>query len=103
LTTESRVEEANKAMAEIANDVSATHHDRRERLQDIWVPVVHALVDSMLSTPNRAAPLDRLVSNPDFVGVTCDSRRPVFLDKAVSDCGLVYRKFVIADAPRAQE
>ncbi|WP_442755725.1 hypothetical protein ACNHKD_03445 [Methylocystis sp. JAN1] len=103
MTTESRVEEANRAMAEIANDVTATHHDRRERLQAVWVPVVHALVDNMLATSSRATPLDRLVSNPDFVGVTCDSRRRVFLDKAISECGLVYRKFVIADEPRAPE
>ncbi|WP_424360315.1 hypothetical protein [Methylocystis parvus] len=103
MTTESWVEEANEAMAAIANDITATHHDRRERLQAIWAPVVHALVDNTLTTPKQEAPLDRLASNPDFVGVTCDSRRPVFLDKAISDCGLVYRKFVIAEKLRACE
>jgi hypothetical protein len=95
LSTESRINEANKAMAEIANDPTETDHARRERLKDIWIPVVQALVDNMLSEPQERARFVAQVSNPDFVGVTCDSRRPVFLDKAISDCGLVYRKFVI--------
>lgn len=102
MTTESRIEEANQAMAEVANDLTATDHARRERLQNIWVPLVQGLVDNLLSEPQEKARFGAQVSNPVFVGVTCDSRRPVFLDKAVSDCGLVYRKFKIAGA-RAPE
>jgi hypothetical protein len=95
LATEFRVEEANKAMAAIADDVTATDRDRRERLGAIWTPVAHALIDNAATAPNERLRKD--VSNPNFVGITCDSRRPVYLDRVISDSGMVYRKFAVAD------
>jgi hypothetical protein len=89
------VQEANKAMAAIADDASADENERRERMQAIWQPMAHSLIENVLMDPG-AAP-DRDAWDRYFVGVTCDTRRQVFLDKEKSASGLVYRKFKLGD------
>jgi hypothetical protein len=88
LPTESRIEAANEEMAAIA-DVDAPPSDRRERLRAIWQPIIQGLVD--LSEPPSA----RDGADPTYVGFTSDTHRQVFLEKATSSNGLVYRKFVV--------
>lgn len=87
MTTQARIEAANRAMAEIAND--ETVEDRRARWQEIFQPIAFALIDDA-----RAAQVESHASDPDFVGVTCDTRRDVFLRREISASGFVYRRFV---------
>jgi hypothetical protein len=89
LTTESRIDLANEQMASIAND---TTDDKRARLRAIWQPIAFDLIDRSFSEIDDRD-LRLLVSNPNFVGVTCDTGRPVFLEKQTSSNGFVYRKF----------
>lgn len=88
MATEACIEAANAEMASIA-DIEASTHERRERLRAIWQPIIDALADSSLTTPERVG------SDPYYAGLTCDTRRPVFLEKETSPGGFVYRKFVV--------
>ncbi len=58
-------------------------------MRAIWQPIVHALADASPAAPERA------MTDPNYVGFTSDTRRPVFLAKVTSPGGLVYRKFVV--------
>ena len=92
MTTESRIDIANREMAAIPDDAAAV--DKRERLRAIWQPIAHALIDNAHSGWRDA----RRSSDPNFVGLTCDTRRPVFLEKKTSASGFVYRKFMVDDS-----
>ncbi|QGM96819.1 hypothetical protein [Methylocystis parvus] len=83
-------------MAAIADEASASDRERRERLREIWAPMAKALIDNIAAAPEAEAAYAAKVSDPNFVGVTCDSKRPVFLDRETSGAGFVYRKFVVA-------
>lgn len=96
MTTESRIDAANVQMAAVANDRHTPN--KRERLRAIWQPVAFELIDTSFSSLDDAA-LARLTSEPTFVGLTCDTGRPVFLEKETSASGYVYRKFVVGDRP----
>ncbi|MEK8125503.1 hypothetical protein WOB59_21250 [Methylocystis sp. IM4] len=87
MSTEWRIEAANSEMAAIA-DIETPPHDRRDRMRAIWQPIVQALADA-----SRAAP-EQEEADPNYVGFTSDTGRPVFLAKVTSPGGLVYRKFV---------
>jgi hypothetical protein len=89
LTTESRIDLANEQMASIANDKT---DDKRARLRAIWQPIAFDLIDRSFSEIDDRD-LRLLASNANFVGVTCDTGRPVFLEKQTSSNGFVYRKF----------
>lgn len=93
LTTESRIEAANEEMAAIADREGDT--DRRTRLREVWQPIAFDLIDKSYSL--MESPPEKLTSDPSFVGITCDTRRPVFLERQISACGFVYRKFMVRD------
>jgi hypothetical protein len=65
--------------------------EKRVRLRAIWQPIAVDLIDTSFS--RTGADDGRLMADPTFIGVTCDTRRPVFLEKEVSAGGFVYRKF----------
>lgn len=94
MTTESRIDAANRQMAAIAD--RGDDADRREHLRAIWQPIAFELIDKSFPASSRGAP-ERLASDPNFVGVTCDTRRPVFLEKQTSANGFVYRKFMVGE------
>lgn len=98
MTTESRIDTANEQMATIADN--SANGDKRERLRAIWQPIAFELIDRSFSALGDGAP-ERLTSDPNFVGVTCDTRRPVFLEKQTSASGFIYRKFMLGDRPAA--
>lgn len=80
-------------MAEIADMEGDA--DKRLRLRAIWQPIAFELIDRSFSDPGDGH--GPLRSDPNFVGLTCDTRRPVFLARQTSETGFVYRKFIIAD------
>lgn len=93
LTTESRIEAANEEMAAIAD--RAGDANRRVRLRAVWQPIAFDLIDKSYSIAEH--PPERLTSDPSFVGITCDTRRLVFLERQTSASGFVYRKFMVRD------
>ncbi len=74
-------------MAAIA-DAHASLEDVQQRLRAVWQPIIHALVDADPVNNGEGA-------NPNYVGFTLDTQRPVFLARETSHSGVVYRKFVI--------
>lgn len=98
MTTESRIDAANEQMATIADN--SGNGDKRGRLRAIWQPIAFELIDKSFPSSGEDAPR-RLTSDPNFVGVTCDTRRPVFLEKQTSASGFVYRKFMVGDRQAA--
>lgn len=93
MTTESRIDAANVEMAAIADRKG--DEDKRSRLRAIWQPIVFELIDKSFSGSDRGH--GQMRSNPNFVGVTCDTGRPVFLERRTSESGFVYRKFIVVD------
>lgn len=93
MTTESRIEAANEEMAAIAD--TAGDANRRIRLRAVWQPIAFDLIDKSFSLAEL--PAERLTSDPSFVGITCDTRRLVFLERQTSTNGFVYRKFMVRD------
>jgi hypothetical protein len=94
VTTESRIDAANEQMAAIAD--KGGDADKRERLRAIWQPIAFELIDKSFSGPGEDAS-KQLTADPNFVGVTCDTSRPVFLEKETSASGFVYRKFMLGE------
>lgn len=93
MTTESRIEAANREMAAIADGEGEAK--KRARLRAIWQPIAVDLIDK--SFAGAGADVGRLTADPNFVGVTCDTRRAVFLEKEISTGGFVYRKFRVRE------
>ncbi len=98
MTTESGIDAANKQMATIADEKS--DGDKRARLRAIWQPIAFDLIDKSTIGLDDCDLL-RLAADPTFVGVTCDTQRPVFLAKQTSTNGFVYRKFRVGERPSA--
>lgn len=96
MTTETRIEAANEAMAAIA-DQMASDGERREKMRAIWQPLAFALIDTSRDLPQTAADAHDAGADPNFVGLTCDTKREVFLQKEKSATGFVYRKFCLGD------
>jgi hypothetical protein len=91
--TQEAVEAANVAMAEIAA-APMLHEERIVRIHEIWEPVANALTDSIpegfeQDWPDDASAAD--AAGTDFVGVTSDTRRPVFWGADFQH----YRPFII--------
>lgn len=92
------VEASNIAMRETLSGCENDRYTREGKLRALWEPVARALLDSIPEDFERDYPDEAAKAadaGVDFVGVTSDTRRPVFWGPDQVEGGIVFREFVI--------